>query len=160
MPRRKFVYGSSGAVDVTPAESVALLDEISADVKERTEPLEFGLPRARCDWKNVATWPVHSDSMACDSAEQAKQEQEYLKKNGVNTDYDAEHRPIWTSRAHKKAYHRALGHADPDAGYGDAEPVKFHSGIKRVDPNQRLEQARQALIEKEYRLFGQRVSDI
>lgn len=157
MPRRKFVYGSGGAVDVTPAESVALLDEISEDVKERTEPLEFGLPRSR---HSIARWPVHSDSMACDSPEQARQEQEFLRKRGVPTDYDEQNRPIWTSRAHKKAYHRATVHADPDAGYGDAEPVNFHSGIKRFNPEQVLEKARQSLIEKEYRLFGQRVSSI
>jgi hypothetical protein len=156
MPSRKFVYSSSGVVDVTPSESRALCDELSADVASRTANASGYSNRGR----NVSLWPVHSDSMGCDSAEQAKQEQAELRKHGVNTEYDSKHRPIWMSRAHKKAYHRALGYADPDAGYGDAEPVNFHSGIKRVEPRERLERARQALIEKEYRLFGQRVSSI
>lgn len=155
MPSRKFVYSSSGVVDVTPEETRALCDELHEDVASRIAEPSFGGGRRNC-----SMWPIHSDSMGCDSAEQAREEQQFLKKHGVNTEYDSNHRPILTSARHKKAHQRAIGHADPDAGYADAEPLNFHSGIKRVHPYQRLEQARQELIAKEYRLFGQRVSNI
>ncbi len=156
MRAQKFVYSTSGVTDVTSEENRAICAELHEEVAARTPEVKLGAARRG----NAAMWPVHSDSMACDSAEQAKQEQEFLKKHGISTEYDSEFRPIWTSARHKKAYQRALGHADPDAGYADAEPVKFHSGIKRLNPNARLEQARKALIEKEFRLFGCRISSL
>ena len=166
MPRRIFVYGSGGAVEVTSPESIALCDEISADAQSRTEPLEFGLPTNRSEWKSVTRWPLHAESVACCDAEDVSREQKLLAENGVKTDYDADFRPILTSAAHLKAHYRAIGHAQPNAGYGDPEPLNYHSGIKRCDTtnpshrSERLEKARQSLIEKEYRLFGQRVSNI
>ncbi len=159
MPARKFVYSASGVVDVTPEETRALCDEIHADVAERSAFARGYSNRGR----NVSIWPVHSDSMACSDRKQVIDEQAELAKFGVKTEYDDDFRPIWTSARHKKAHQRALNHADPDAGYADAEPLFYQSGMKRPSPNerrQRLEKMREELIAKEYRLFGQRVSSI
>ncbi len=159
MPRRKFVYSTSGVVDVTPAETRALCDEIHADVAERSAFARGYSNRGR----NVSIWPVHSDSMACSDREGVLVEQAELAKYGVKCEYDEHFRPIWTSARHKKAYQRALGHADPDAGYADAEPLFYQADMQRPSPTQRkerLEKMREELIAKEYRLFGQRVSSI
>lgn len=167
MPKRTFVYRSSGVVETTPAENIALCEEISADAAERKKPIEFGLPRNHPNWRNASgTWPMASDTFGCSDIEAVKIDQKLLAEKGVKTEYDAEYRPIFTSRAHKKAHLRALGYADPDAGYGDAEPLYYHSGIKRHDATNpahrsaRLEKARQELIAKEYKLFGCRVSNL
>lgn len=161
MARRTFVYTRSGVQETTPEESRALCDEVAADAASRREPLKTGLPRSRRDWRNAAgVWPVHSDSMACSSAEQVKEEQEFLRSRGVNVEYDDEFRPIWTSRLHKKAYQEALEYYDNDAGYSDAAPKHFHSDIKRFDitnPTTRAEAMREAkekLQRSELRLFG------
>ncbi len=138
MPKRRFVYRSGGVTEVTPEENLALCAELTADAAERIEPLEYGVPRNNPEWRNVSgKWPVHSDSMACESPEQAKIEQAELRKHGVTTDYDSDNRPIWRDRAHKKAHQIAIGNIsgvpwyDGDAGYGDATPNNVDTSLKR-----------------------------
>lgn len=111
--------------------------------------------------RNAAgTWPRASDSLGCSSLQQVRDEQSELAKRGVKTEYDDEFRPIFRSRAHRKAHMRALEYYDPDAGYGDAEPLNFHTGIKRDDVTNPTTRARlrQEGLEKlqgaERRLFG------
>lgn len=165
MAKRKFVYSSSGVKEVTPEECRELCDEISQDAATRSEPLEFGLPHSRWRERNATAWPVHSDAFGCSDAEAVREEQEILAKHGVKCEYDGLLRPVWTGKSHKKAYMRALGYADPDACYGDAEPIHW-SGQRRpdlTDPcvrKERLEKARQEVIEKELKLFGCRISSL
>src|SRR5262249_727529 len=109
---------------------------------------------------NCAAWPIASENFASSDAEAAREEREFLATKGVKIEHDAKFRPIWTSRAHKKSYMRALGYADPDAGYGDAEPLHWDGRRKRERARQSLSEAREALIAKEYKLFGCRVSSI
>lgn len=156
MPRRKFVYSRSGVVETTSEEDRAKCEEIHADVESRKAPIEFGIgPRHR----NSAIWPMASETFACSDAGRVLEEQELLLKHGVPTSHDDQFRPIWTSRAHKKAYQRALGYADPDAGYGDAEPVHWDGVKKRDRASRHLNEAREALIAKEYKLFGRQITE-
>lgn len=111
-----------------------------------------------------ATWPMASETLACSDAGRVREDQEALAKHGVRTEYDEQFRPIFTSRSHRKAHMRALQFADPDAGYGDAEPLhctKINRNERRSPGavSKRLSEAREALIAKEYRLFGCRVSN-
>ena len=51
-----------------------------------------------------------------------KQVQEAIasaKKRGVPTEFDRTGKPLFTSRAHKKAYLKAYGYVNFDGGYGD-----------------------------------------
>lgn len=101
-----------------------------------------------------------SESFACSDSGRVLEDQAELAKHGVRTEYDEEFRPIFTSRAHRKAHMRALKFADPDAGYGDAEPIHWDGNAKRQRAAKTLSDAREALIAKEYKLFGRRVSDL
>lgn len=73
---------------------------------------------------NATGWPMTSLSMAI-NPERVPEEQARLKKMGVNVDYTDDGRPILTSARHKAAFQRAIGHADPDAGYTGAVPQNF-----------------------------------
>lgn len=161
MPRRKFVYGNSGLLEVTPDADRAICDAIHKDAASRTAPLEFGLPRSRSEWHNATCWPIHSETMACSDADRVREEQGQLAMHGVTTDYDEHFRPIWTSQSHKKRHLRALGYADGDAGYGDAAPLNATSRRDRKrERSKKLADAKADLIEKEIRLFGCRVSNL
>lgn len=125
MPRRKFIYdrATEGVVEVTSPEVKPLCDEITADLAERSEPLEYSLGRGK--GRNAgAKWPIVSDSMSIDP-EQIAEAQAVLGQHGVSTEYTPDGRPILRDRAHKKAHQAALGFADADAGYGDQAPVNY-----------------------------------
>lgn len=49
----------------------------------------------------------------------AKKAQEAAKRRGVPTEFLPDGRPIFTSRAHQKAYLKAYGYRNNDGGYGD-----------------------------------------
>lgn len=65
--------------------------------------------------------PLHSEALAV-NPKQIPEAIEDARKKGVPTDFDKLGRPIFTSRAHAKAYQKAYGYFNRDAGYGDAQP--------------------------------------
>lgn len=63
---------------------------------------------------------------------QRKEATENARKQGVPTEFDKQGRPIFMDRAHRRAYCRAYGFYDRDAGYADAQR---HSCTREVpDP--------------------------
>lgn len=66
-------------------------------------------------------WPQHSDTLAV-HPEQIAEYREYDAARGVPTNYDAQGRPIFESRGHRKRYYAAHNAFDGSAGYGDQAP--------------------------------------
>ena len=62
--------------------------------------------------------PKYSDAMAV-HPDQVPEAIADAKKKGVPTDFLADGRPIFVSRAHQKRYIRAYGFYNKDGGYGD-----------------------------------------
>lgn len=119
MPARKFVYSRSGVKEVTPEETKQLCEELHEDAASRADLLKPINTRRNC-----ATWPMTSITMAV-NPEQVPRVQEILRKAGVApTDFE-DGKPRLTSARHRAAYMKALGKADPDAGYADAAPQNF-----------------------------------
>ena len=124
MPRRKFVFDKScqKIVEVTPAEDLALCDEITRSVIK--EPLEFGIGTGHR--RPVAKWPIASEAAAV-NPEDVPAEQAALAAKGVYTEFDRAGRPLFRDKAHRKAHCRAIGMYDKDAGYDDPEPLNFRA---------------------------------
>lgn len=119
MPSRKFVYSRAGVKEVTPEESKQLCEELHADAASRADLLKPINARRNC-----ATWPMTSITMAV-NPEQVPRVQEILRKAGVQADFTKDGGPILTSARHRAAYMKAMGKADPDAGYTGAVPENF-----------------------------------
>lgn len=71
--------------------------------------------------KAIPQWPIHSEAAAVDP-EDIPYATEFLKKRGVNTEFDKIGCPIFTSQAHRKKHCEAVGLYDRNAGYGDPQP--------------------------------------
>ena len=65
--------------------------------------------------------PLASDALAVHPALVVKAVSD-ARARGVPTDFTGDGRPVFTSRAHRKAYCLAYGFVDRDAGYSDAAP--------------------------------------
>jgi len=63
--------------------------------------------------------PLHSEALAVHPLD-ARAAAEDSRAKGVPTDFDHQGRPVFTSRAHRKAYFKAYRYYDRNAGYGDA----------------------------------------
>lgn len=130
MPSRKFIYSKEHkrVIEVTDAESQPLCDELSADVATRKEKVEYGLGKGRSKRNAGAKWPMYSHSMAI-NMERIPEQQAMLKQHGITVDYKVTPEgvalPEIRDRAHKKAFQKAIGAYDGDAGYGDRSPENF-----------------------------------
>lgn len=123
MPRRKFAVRNGSVVEITNEEEKAKCDEISADVASRSEPLDFGsgISTRRA---SPGTWPRLSDSLGC-NPRHIKDDQEYLAKHGVYTEYTKDGRAILRDQQHANAHMAAFNYVDPDACYSQRAPTKF-----------------------------------
>lgn len=79
-------------------------------------------PLKRGSWAGLIGWkPLHSEALAV-HPDQRIEAMESALARGVPTYVDEEGRPVFTSRAHRKAYCKAYGFFDRDAGYSDRAP--------------------------------------
>lgn len=75
--------------------------------------------------RNVSgCWPLISEAAAVNPAD-IRREQQALKRKGVTTEFTPDGRPIFTSRAHRKAHCEAVGLYDRNGGSGDPQPRNF-----------------------------------
>ena len=68
--------------------------------------------------KTNRAWPILSDAAGV-HPKQAKELSDFLKSKGVPTEVRSDGRPVLTDRAHRKAFLKARGFHDRNAGYGD-----------------------------------------
>ncbi len=131
MPSRKFVYRSGqGVVEITPDGEKAQCDEISADVAERSEPMDWSGFSSRRAIPGI--WPRVSTSLGCHPS-QVREEQELLAKHGVQTDYTPDGDPIFRDQNHANRHMAVFDYCDADAGYSQRAPTKFtYDEWKRV----------------------------
>jgi hypothetical protein len=122
MPRRRFQFdkATGRVVETTPESDRAACAEITAGVEPFKEPTFSAKPTRR----EIAQWPIHSESAAV-NLEDVAEVKENLAKHGVHTDFDELGRPIFRDRAHRKAHCRLVGLYDKDASYGDPDPVNY-----------------------------------
>lgn len=111
-------------------------DRFLVDGKEVTEAeYEAQMVRPAEPFKGCASligWkPLVSDALAVHPDQVAEARADALAK-GVPVDFLPDGRPVFTSRAQRKAYCKAYGFFDRSAGYGDAAPGQ--SGLQKQDP--------------------------
>lgn len=83
------------------------------DARFPAKPLGEPLPA-----QTVGAWPMASEAMGVHPS-QVEEATADAKKKGVTTEFDKIGRPVFTSRAHRKAYLAAYGVHDKRGGYGD-----------------------------------------
>lgn len=80
-----------------------------------TARLRYGKSNHVC-----GTYPYPSEALGVNP----KQVPDMLKfdaQQGVSTNYDSEGRPVFTSKGHRRAYCKAHGYVDRNAGYSDPQ---------------------------------------
>lgn len=70
--------------------------------------------------QSCALWPIVSDAAAI-HPDQIPEAREYDRQHGVPTEYTRDGQPVFTDRAHRKAYCEAHGLYDRNGGYGDPQ---------------------------------------
>ena len=82
--------------------------------KEYPAPTEHGIPGGT----PTSGWPIKSQALAVHRKQRAEHER-VAAARGVPTETTADGRVILRDRAHRKAYLKAFGFRDNQAGYGD-----------------------------------------
>jgi hypothetical protein len=67
-------------------------------------------------------WPMTCDASGVNPI-QREEAMRHAQEIGVPTEFNAEGQAVYTSQRHRKAYLRAIGMYDRNAGYGDPEPI-------------------------------------
>jgi len=70
---------------------------------------------------STSVWPMKSEALAVHPS-QIEEARKSAAARGVPTDFTPSGRPILRTRGHRKAYCKAYGFHDRNAGYGDAQP--------------------------------------
>lgn len=112
----RIVFGEHGKPNTYFIDGVEVTQE---EFDARRPVVEEFSANALVGWK-----PIVSDALGV-HPHQVNEAREDAMKKGVPTDFTPTGEPILRSREHRKAYMRAYGFYDRDAGYGDAQRGSF-----------------------------------